>query len=62
MPRSPKVFAIILPLGLNGCGAPSYDVFGAFFPAWMFCGLIGIAGAVAARAIFAATGLTNEIP
>lgn len=27
---------------------PSFDIFGTFFPAWMLCALIGIAGASAA--------------
>jgi hypothetical protein len=33
---------------LVGCsltGAPSFALFGAYFPAWMFCALIGIFGA-----------------
>jgi hypothetical protein len=50
---------------LTGCsagGAPSFDLFGAFFPAWLLCGLIGIAGAIAARAVFVGTGLANVVP
>jgi YtcA family len=27
---------------------PSFDIFGTFFPAWMLCALIGIAGAIVA--------------
>jgi hypothetical protein len=37
-------------------------LFGAFFPAWMFCTLVGIVGAVAARAAFVGIGLTNLLP
>jgi YtcA family len=37
-------------------------LFGAFFPAWLLCGAIGIAGAGAARAAFVATGLSNVFP
>lgn len=62
MPRSPKTFAVALSLSLSGCGAPSYDLFGAFFPAWMFCGLAGVASALAARATFVVTGLSSQIP
>ena len=49
---------------LTGCsagGAPSFDLFGAFFPEWLVCGLIGIAGAIAARAVFVGTGLSNAV-
>jgi hypothetical protein len=43
-------------------GAPSFTLFGAFFPGWLFCGLTGIVGAVAARAIFVGSGLSNNLP
>ena len=54
-----------LQLALTSCssgGAPSFTLFGAFFPGWMFCGLAGIVGAVAARAAFAGSGLSNVLP
>jgi YtcA family len=50
---------------LTGCsdvGAPSYTLFGAFFPAWMICSLTGIFGAIAARAIFVSAGLSHVLP
>ena len=50
---------------LGGCslsGAPSFDLFGAFFPAWLLCGAIGIAGAAIARVAFVSSGLSNELP
>ena len=52
-------------LSLSGCatvGAPSFVLFGAFFPAWMFCALVGIAAAIVARAVFVATGLAESLP
>jgi YtcA family len=49
-------------IGCSAGSAPSFDLFGAFFPAWLFCGLIGIAGAVAGRAVFVGTGLSNVVP
>jgi YtcA family len=52
-------------LGLSGCavqGAPSYTLFGAYFPAWMFCAAIGLVAAIVARAIFEATGLAFILP
>jgi YtcA family len=55
----------LLSYSLGGCSmgsAPSFDLFGAFFPAWLLCGTVGIAGAVAARAIFVSSGLSNTLP
>jgi hypothetical protein len=52
-------------LGLDACssgGAPSFAVFGAYFPAWMFCGLIGILGAVLTRVALTSQHLANLIP
>ncbi|MEI9950591.1 MAG: YtcA family lipoprotein [Pseudomonadota bacterium] len=43
-------------------GAPSFELFGAFFPAWMLCGAIGIAGAIVARVLFVKTGLAEIFP
>ena len=56
---------VSLCLGLGGCavrGAPSFVLFGAYFPAWMFCGLIGILGAIIARIAMLATGLADLLP
>ena len=50
---------------LAGCstgGAPSFELFGAFFPVWLLCGVIGVAGAVIARMIFVGSGLANTLP
>ena len=48
---------------LGGCdGAPSRNILGSYFPSWMVCALAGIALALAARAIFKASGLLEEIP
>jgi hypothetical protein len=43
-------------------GAPSFTVFGAFFPAWLLCGVAGIFGAVVARGAFVSSGLANTLP
>jgi hypothetical protein len=49
---------------LTGCSgsAPSFDLFGAFFPAWLLCGIVGVAGAIVARVVFVSTGLSNTLP
>jgi YtcA family len=51
-------------LALGGCsmGAPSFALFGAFFPAWLLCGTLGIIGAGVARAGFVASGLSQVLP
>jgi hypothetical protein len=61
-----RTFGPLLTSGLvSGCsvgGAPSFELFGAFFPAWLFCGVIGLVGAGTARGVFVATGLSNLLP
>jgi hypothetical protein len=60
-----KALIALLSLSLAGCsirGAPSFDLFGAFFPAWLLCGTVGIAGAIAARAVFVSSGVANGLP
>ena len=42
--------------------APSFELFGAFFPAWMLCALIGIIGAAVTRVVLTASGLSQVIP
>jgi hypothetical protein len=60
--RTPVAVAAWL---LGGCslrGAPSYSVFGAFFPAWLLCAGIGIAGSIGLRFLIIAVGLEEIIP
>jgi YtcA family len=61
-PARASLFLIFL--SLSGCStaAPSFDLFGAFFPAWLLCAVIGIVGAIAARAAFVGTGLSSVVP
>ena len=52
-------------LMLSGCtsrGAPSFSLFGAFFPAWMFCAIVGIAVAIGTRVAIGAFRSANELP
>jgi hypothetical protein len=61
-------FALLAPLAafaLSGCGgggAPSFVIVGAYFPGWMFCALIGIGVAIAARIGFVLSGLAAVLP
>jgi YtcA family len=48
---------------LGGCdGSPSRNILGSYFPSWMVCALVGLASALAARAIFKALGMLEELP
>jgi hypothetical protein len=64
LPSMVRLCSAPLLLGLlAGCdGAPSRNILGSYFPSWMVCALVGIALALAARAIFKASGLLEEIP
>ncbi|MGI4764683.1 MAG: YtcA family lipoprotein [Janthinobacterium lividum] len=51
--------------GLGGCrlaGAPSYSLFGAFFPAWLLCSVLGLVAAFLFRGVVIATGLEEAMP
>ena len=54
-PSLPRAFVLVVTSCLlTSCsfiGAPSFEFFGAFFPAWMLCALIGILGAAATRVV-----------
>ncbi len=57
------LLALLCPFG--GCGmrgAPSFILFGAYFPGWMFCALFGIAGGIGARVVMIASGLSDILP
>ncbi|MFZ0496110.1 MAG: YtcA family lipoprotein [Methylocella sp.] len=62
--KSVLLIFITLPAfaGCSSHAAPSFVLFGAFFPAWMLCAFIGIFGAIAARGIFVAAGLGSVLP
>src|SRR5260370_41742102 len=60
-----RIALLYLACILGGCsatGAPSFDLFGAFFQAWLLCGVIGIAAAGLARVAFVGSGLANALP
>lgn len=54
-----------LGFALQGCSAhsaPSYPIFGAYFPLWLLSGLIGAAGALIAHRVLVMTGWASWIP
>jgi hypothetical protein len=53
---------LIAALLLTGCArAPSVDVIGSFFPAWMFCLAIGVVLTFVVRAILVRLHLETEV-
>jgi hypothetical protein len=55
-------FGVPLILAATGCSrAPTFNILGSFFPAWILCGTIGIALAVVVRVIFVRTQLEQEL-
>ena len=42
--------------------APSIEIAGAYFPAWLGVGLLAAAGAILARLAMVASGLATELP
>jgi hypothetical protein len=63
--RGNALLISLIALTVGGCtvrGAPSFSLFGAFFPAWMFCGLLGIFAAIGVRVGFVISGLAEVLP
>ena len=50
-------------LSLTGCGrAPSFDLLGSFFPAWLFCLAAGLLLTAAARWLFLRLHIVIALP
>ena len=70
LPMPPRTYNTSALLGIllasvPGCttaGAPDIEVAGSYFPGWLICGLIGIAGGVLARVVFVATHVAEMVP
>ena len=65
-PQLPALLALaacIAAVLLNtGCSrAPSFNILGSFFPAWLLCGVVGIVLAVITRLIFLRTNFEKEL-
>ena len=65
-PSLPTVVVLVVSssalVGCSVAGAPSFTLFGAFFPAWMFCALLGIVGAAGARVVLTTPRLNDAVP
>ena len=57
------ILLLLASLLLVGCGrAPSFDVLGSFFPAWLVCLAAGILLTVLARWLFSRAGIALTPP
>ena len=57
MRRNLPRYIFLACLLLTGCGhAPSFNIFGSYFPAWLLCILTGIAGALIVASILSKLG------
>lgn len=53
---------VALAASLYGCaGAPSFSLFGAYFPLWLLSALIGIVGAVISWRLFILAGWADIV-
>ncbi len=57
------VYIISFLITLSACNrAPSQNILGSYFPAWMLCAFFGIILTVIAHIIFAKIGIEEFIP
>ena len=64
-PTLAVVCSLLAFMPLAGCaarGAPSWSLFGAYFPYWLVSALIGIVGALVAHRVFISTGWVRVVP
>ena len=62
MRRSFAAIASSAIFAVSGCSrAPTINVLGSFFPAWILCGLIGIVITVIVRLLFVRWNFENEL-
>ena len=53
----------LLPLFLTGCSrAPSFDILGSFFPAWLVCLFLGLLLTVATHQLVSRTHIVLAVP
>ena len=53
---------VAITLSVAACSsAPTMDLLGSYFPAWMLCGVLGIVAAVIIRQILAVAGISDYV-
>ncbi len=55
------VAGLLTPLA-SCSAAPSQDLLGSFFPAWMLCAAAGVAASVVSRRLLVALGIAEHVP
>jgi hypothetical protein len=62
----PRAVLLLVPsCVLTGCSlaaAPSFELFGAYFPAWMLCAFIGIVAAASTRVVLTTPAFNDVVP
>jgi hypothetical protein len=63
MRRGPlALWRVAIALPVAACNyAPTMDLFGSYFPAWMLCAAIGMVAAVIIRQILAVAGINDYV-
>ena len=63
---SDPALIVLLAGAATGCApvpaAPTFVVFGSFFPAWIVCALAGLVAALVMRVVFVRIGLDEHLP
>jgi hypothetical protein len=60
--RSRWLLVSVSLISLTGCGtAPSINVLGSFFPGWMLCVGLGVAGTLVLRQVFIKTNIDQHL-
>lgn len=60
-----RYWVMMAGLGLAGCargGAPTFTMFGSYFPAWLLCGVLGVLAGIAVRVALLVSGVSPAIP
>ena len=56
------LWRVAIALTVAACNyAPTMDLFGSYFPAWMLCAVLGIVAAVIIRQILAVSSINNYV-
>ena len=54
--------AVLATFPATGCSrAPTFNILGSFFPAWILCGVIGILLAIAMRIVFVRANFEQDL-
>jgi hypothetical protein len=53
---------VVIVMAVSGCShAPTMDLLGSYFPAWMLCAALGVVTAVMIRQLLAAAGIAEYV-